>query len=308
MSKSTGAYKPALRILMTGATQGIGLEAAKALLALPGTELHIGARNAKQAPALLRSRAKLHELDLASLASVRAFAAEAQAQAPFDILLLNAGLQSPRRVLSKDGFEMTFAVNHLAHYLLARTLSGGLATNGRVILTASGTHDPEEKTGLPAPRHADAMMLAYPSRDPDVSKSPLRAGQFAYTSSKLCNILTARELSKRTAAARADLAIAAFDPGFTPGTGLARSYPGPIGWIFRYILPLFISGQRVSTPRNSGGLLADLASSPAYSNARGTYFAVRGKQAPETQPSVLARDDAVAAKLWDDSARLVGLA
>jgi protochlorophyllide reductase len=209
---------------------------------------------------------------------------------------------------STDGFELTFAVNHLAHYLLIRQMLPRLARDARVILTSSGTHDPEEKTGLPPPRHADAQLLAFPDRDPGKDGSEMKAGRHAYTSSKLCNVMTARELSRRLAADRPDVATAAFDPGFTPGTGLARDYPGPTGFIFRYLLPLFTRrGPRVSTPANSGRLLAELASLPAFASARGTYFAVHGTSAPAKPPSALARDDAACAKLWDDSARLVGI-
>ena len=137
----------------------------------------------------------------------------------------------------------------------------------------------------------------------------MKAGRHAYTASKLCNVMTARELAKRIATERPDVATAAFDPGFTPGTGLARDYPGPVGFIFRYLLPWFTRrGPRVSTPANSGRLLAELASLPAYASARGTYFAVHGTSAPAKSPSVLARDDAACEKLWEDSAKLVGLA
>jgi NAD(P)-dependent dehydrogenase (short-subunit alcohol dehydrogenase family) len=294
-----------MRILMTGGTSGIGLEAVKRLLQRNDCELVIAARAPDQVPSLLKKRTRIVPLDLQSLDAARAFVAAVERET-FDVLLLNAGIQAARPEKSKDGFELTFAVNHLAHYFIARALAPRLAQGGRVILTASGTHDPDLKTGIPAPHHADAKRLAYPDTDPERDKSAMTAGRRAYSASKLCNVMTARELPKRLA--RPDLAVAAYDPGFTPGTGLARSYPGPVGFIFRHLLRYFVrKTDRVSTPENSGALLADLAVSPVYAYARGNYLAVRGKALLDTPPSTLARNDAACAKLWDDSAALVGM-
>jgi len=299
-----------MRIVMTGATAGIGRAAAARLLdTAEARRLIVGARRPTASGDLVALGAEVQPLDLASLDSVRRFADGQINAPPIDALVLNAGLQCASPQTSRDGFELTFAVNHLAHYLLARLLAPHLAANGRIVLTASGTHDPDEKTGMPPPNHADAALLAFPEKDPARDPAALTAGQRAYTASKLCNVMTARELSRRLAATRPDIAVAAFDPGFTPGTGLARSYPGPIGWIFKNVLPLVIRRSgRVSTPANSGGLLADLVLAPRYAHARGAYFAVRGEgRLDETAPSALARDDAQCARLWEDSAGMVGL-
>jgi NAD(P)-dependent dehydrogenase (short-subunit alcohol dehydrogenase family) len=298
---------PPLRIVFTGATSGIGLQAALRLRAIPGTHLVIAARNPAHAPAPLRDGITFETVDLESLASVRELAFRLLAGPPIDRLLLNAGMQTLRASNSADGFALTFAVNHLAHYLLARLLLSHMAPNGRIIFTSSGTHNPGEKTGVPPPAHADAARLANPAIDPDNPGGRMRAGQFAYSSSKLCNVMTARELARRTAAPRPDLMIAAFDPGFTPGTGLARQYGAVVSTLFRFVLPLVVRGGRVSTPLNSGTKLAALATDPAYADARGTYYAVRGPVMNAVEPSELARDEVAAARLWDDSAAMVGL-
>jgi NAD(P)-dependent dehydrogenase (short-subunit alcohol dehydrogenase family) len=194
-------------------------------------------------------------------------------QTPIDALVLNAGVQCVGPRQSADGYELTFAVNHLAHYLLTRLLAPHLSGGGRIVITTSGTHDPLEKTGMPAPRHADAWRLAYPCRDPDADRRQGRAGRRAYTSSKLCNVMTVCMLARKLAAIRPDVAVCAFDPGLTPGTGLARNYPWPAGPFFRHVLPLIVRRTaRISTPSVSGGLLAELVTSPDFSTARGDYL------------------------------------
>jgi hypothetical protein len=118
--------------------------------------------------------------------------------------------------------------------------------------------------------------------------------------------MTARALAVHLQATRPDITVCSYDPGFTPGTGLARDYPGPVGLIFRYLLPFFVKkSDRVSTPKNSGRLLAELTQKPDYVGARGSYFAVRGTSLIDTPPSTLARDDTVCEKLWLDSERLI---
>lgn len=297
-----------MRILMTGGTSGIGLQAARAVLAQDGVDLVIAARRPEAVPAALKGKARIAPVQLESLSSVRTLAKSVGTEAPFDALILNAGVQCTSPMTSQDGFELTFAVNHLAHYLLARSLAPMLTKGGRIIFTASGTHDPAENTGLPAPRHADAAKLADPAQDPQHDANPMTAGRRAYSASKLCNIMTARELSRRLQPSRPDMAVMAFDPGFTPGTGLARNYPGPTGLLFKYLLPLTTRrGPGVSTPAISGRLLAELGTKPSYAEAHGLYFAVRSGALRELEPSVLARDPAACAALWSDSARLVGL-
>jgi NAD(P)-dependent dehydrogenase (short-subunit alcohol dehydrogenase family) len=295
-----------MRIVMTGGTAGIGLEAAKALLAA-GAAITLGARAPERLPGALRGRVEARPLDLSRLESVRAFVARLAGETPVDALILNAGLQVTKPRRSADGHELTFAVNHLAHYLLARLAIPYLATGARVILTASGTHDPEQKTAMPPPRHADAPLLADPDRDQGLDRDPTVAGRRAYSTSKLCNVMTVRTLAAALSGSRPDVMVAAFDPGFTPGTGLARDYPPPVGLIFRFAMPLVVRGARVSTPRLSGGLLADLATAPRYLASRGAYWSFHRGRIEDIAPSVLARDEAACAKLWRDSARMVGL-
>jgi NAD(P)-dependent dehydrogenase (short-subunit alcohol dehydrogenase family) len=294
-----------MRVVMTGATSGIGLAAARLLLERPEAKLLTGSRSAEGSRGVLPG-ATIVPLDLASLASTRGFAEHA-AEAPIDLLILNAGLQVTSRKSSADGFEITFAANHLAHFLLLHLLLPRLAPGARVILTGSGTHDPALKTPVPAPNHADAERLAYPDRDPQRDRNVGKACRRAYAASKLCNIMTARELARRTAVSRPDLMIAAFDPAYVPATGLARDYPAPVRWIAAHVVSRLVGSGHVSTPEISGRHLADLATGARYAGSRGDYWSVVDRKMVPFQPSVLARDDGACAKLWDDSIRLVEL-
>lgn len=296
-----------MNIVMTGGTSGIGLNAAKALLATDGVRLMIGARRPDAVGPALTGRAAIASLDLADFDSVRRFAAKIADGPPIDVLIGNAGIQCVRPAISKQGIELTFAANHLAHYLLVRSLLPVLAPGARVILTSSGTHDPAMKTGMPAPNHADAELLAYPDRDPARDANAGTAGRRAYSTSKLCNLMTIRELAKRTPD-RPDLTILAFDPGFCPGTGLASDYGPVINMIFRHVLPLVVRGPGVSDPVTSGKALAALATAPDFAGGRGIYWSMHHRQPIDRTPSRLAQNDMACAKLWDDSAALVGLA
>jgi NAD(P)-dependent dehydrogenase (short-subunit alcohol dehydrogenase family) len=289
---------------MTGATAGFGRVAAERLLALPGNRLIIGARGAPL------PGAETLPVDLASLDQVRRFADAVEAalgEGAIDSLILNAGLQfADAAHRSADGLEMTFAVNHLAHYLLLRRLLPRIAEGGTILLTSSGTHDPAEKTIIPAPRHATAEKLAHPERDPALDKRPGDAGGRAYSSSKLCNVLTARALLPLVAART--ITVVAYDPGATPGTGLVRAASWPVRlawslppWLLKPIL------RETSTLAEAGGALADLGTGALRPPPGRLYATLRGGRIAWPDPSVLARDDAVTTALWDDSARLVGL-
>jgi NAD(P)-dependent dehydrogenase (short-subunit alcohol dehydrogenase family) len=291
-----------MHIVMTGATAGFGLFAAERMVA-DGHQLTVGARNPAGLPASLVGKVALEKLDLDSLSSVRAFADKVKDGPPIDALVLNAGLQLAKPAKSADGFERTFAVNHLAHYLLLRLLADTMPESARIILTGSGTHDPAEKTGVTPPIHANAEYLAYPERDPQPAKGSRSTGFRAYSTSKLCNIMTARDAAMHFPA----LSVMSYDPGYVPHTGLGRDNPKIVATLISYILPLILKKDRSSTIPRSGQFLADLATDDRYGACRGDYWAVRGPELIKIEPSVLARNATASAKLWKDSAALVSL-
>ena len=294
-----------MNIVMTGASRGIGLVAARGLLARPGVRLIAGVR---EAPPPVGATAL--PLDLASLASVRAFAAAALAAVPdggIDALVLNAGGQRPDVAQrSADGHELSFASNHLGPWLLLRLLLPHMAPGGRIVITSSGTHDPAERTGVPPPRHANARWLADPAQDPGLDASPTTAGMRAYAASKLCNLLTARQAALRPELVARGVRVLAYDPGLTPGTGLVRAQIWSVRVLLWPLLPLLVPfGRTMNRLADAGGALAALATEAPLPDGA-VYAALRKARITWPAPSTLAQDDGVMQALWADSAALCG--
>jgi NAD(P)-dependent dehydrogenase (short-subunit alcohol dehydrogenase family) len=158
---------------------------------------------------------------------------------------------------------MTFAINHVGHALLFYLLRPQFANECRIVITASGTHDPAQKTAVPDAAYNTAEELAHPT--PETAKN---SGRQRYATSKLCNIMWMYALHKRLTAASAGRAwtVTAFDPGLMPGTGLARDSPAAVLFIWHNILPRvipvlrFVFGKHnIHSPRESGLALARLA-------------------------------------------------
>lgn len=286
-------------VVMTGGTSGLGQAAAGRIRSAPDTRLLVGAR-----PSL--ASIGTWPLELASLASVREFAAAVTDElgaTDIDTLVLNAGTQfSDLNHRTQDGYETTFAVNHLAHYLLLRLLLPKLADSATVILTTSDTHDPKTNP-LGAPRDLDPELLAHPPTD---GKTGFGAGFRAYAASKLCNLLTARALAASPDAAARRLHVIAYNPGFTPGTGLNRTWPAWArvaltgGKVLRPVL-------RLNTVQDAGGALADLALGRVVPPTGRVYASLVRRHLTWPDPSALAQRDDAMNDLWQQSSRMVGL-
>ncbi|GHO47191.1 SDR family NAD(P)-dependent oxidoreductase [Ktedonospora formicarum] len=293
-------------IVMTGATSGIGAEAVKQLAAEPATLVLIGARGqGRSAPG-----AEVFPLDLASLSSVRAFADAIQqrlGEANIEMLVLNAGGQFPGGKLSGDGFEMTFATNHLAHYLLARLLLPNMAVGGRLVLTTSDTHDPAV---FPfAPRTLDPEELAHPSKAGS-------GGARAYAASKLCNLLTARSFAALDTVKANTIQVIAYNPGLTLGTGLGRTdaqrqsspqRPNPLAHAIFGLLGRFNNAWSPGTPERAGEVLAQLTLGIITPPPGRVYASLVKGEITFPDPSELARSDEARDRLWRESASMVGL-
>lgn len=293
-------------VVMTGATAGLGAEAARHISAAKDTRLIIGARAAKPVPL----GTEFLPLDLASLQSVRTFADTVISQlggSDIDVLILNAGMQSStteRR--SVDRFELIFAVNHLAHYLLARLLLPHIADDGRLIITTSDTHDPEI-TPM-APRALDPEQLAH------ACSASFGTGMRAYAASKLCNLLTAQSLADLDEVLTRGISVIAFNPGLTGGTSLGRESSRARRVVFGVLMrtvfravgffkPEYIMGSA----ENSGRALAEVSAGTLSPPPGRLYISLVKGQPTFPDPAELARSRGLQELLWQTSARMVGL-
>ena len=297
--------------VITGANAGLGFECARALLARDGSwHVVLAVRDPGRGREAVQrlgepARCTVMTADLASLDSVRGFVAgyrEADLP-PTRALVCNAGIQvvSGTRTTA-DGIELTFGVNHLGHFCLVQGLLDRLDPPARIVVVSSDTHDPEQSTGMPAPRYESADALADPAADS--GESPLTLGRRRYTTSKLCNVLFAYELDRRLAQqGHTGVSVNAFNPGLMPGSGLARDYSGVRLFAWRFVLPLLRVLPQVRSARVSGKHLAALAADPAYDGVSGRYF--DGLEAIESSADSHDLDKAL--DLWQTSERLTRL-
>jgi NAD(P)-dependent dehydrogenase (short-subunit alcohol dehydrogenase family) len=270
-------------ILITGGTSGLGYPAALSLArSQPNTLILIASRSDHDSAAATINKATGHSncayapLDLGTLASVRSFVGSYSTKGypPLTALLLNAGLQfAGTPTYNADGIEKTFAVNHVGHALLFYLLIPYLAANARIVITASGTHDPAQKTGMPNAVYTSAGELAKPS-----GTNALKDGRQQYTNSKLANMLWGYALDRRVKRAGKSWTVTLFDPGLMPGTGLARDAGPVVRFVWLSVLPRLIWLLRIvaikntHTPKESGQALARLAVAEDVKGVSGKYF------------------------------------
>jgi retinol dehydrogenase 12 len=273
--------------LITGATDGIGKEAAYAL-ARQGARLLIHGRDpdkGARAVAELKSRSQnpaieFLQCDFSSLAEVRRLAATVtQRTARIDVLINNAGSIFPKRTLSKDGYELTFAVNHLAPFLLTNLLLNTLkgSAPARIVTTASVAHR--------------GASVDFEDLQATRKYSPMRA----YGSSKLANILFTRALAKRLEGTT--VTANCLHPGLVR-TSIARDMPAFGRALFNFFAKL------ARSPEQGAQTIVYLATSPQVQGASGGYY-VDCKSAPI---SPAAQNDDTAERLWQVSEKLVGIA
>jgi retinol dehydrogenase 12 len=273
-------------IVITGATSGIGLETARAL-AKQGARLALVVRDRQRGEAAIANiaasvpgaEAALVLADLESLDQVRAAGAELRSRYPrIDVLVNNAGLIVGSSGVTRDGFERTFAVNHLATFLLTYELRDALAAAApaRVVTVSSMGH-----------RFAAAFTW-------DELPTMWRGQVRNYGTSKLCNIWFAREAARRMASKRVT------SNSLHPGT--VRSNFGQSGsWLFGKGARLF--GPLLKSPEQGAQTSIYVASAPAIEGVTGEFF----RDSDVAKPSRRARDDASARELWALSERLCGV-
>ena len=273
-------------IVITGGTSGIGAVVAEALAKM-GARIVLIARDQARADATharLRSIApgvahSVYLADLTRLAEMKRVAEQIAGQEPvIDILINNAGALFAARQLTEDGLERTFALNHMAYFVVTAGLRERLLASGaaRIINTASAAHQ-------------GATL------DLDDLQSAKGFGpRKAYGRSKLCNILFTRELSRRLRGT--GVTANCLHPGF-----VATRFGDQSGGLLSRLV--WLAKFFAISPADGAETLVYLASSPAVAETNGQYF----YKCRATAPSLAAQDDRVAQSLWQRSAALAGM-
>lgn len=308
-------------VLITGGHSGIGLGCSRQLAAdhhdllLAGRSPERMRQVAEELRATCGVTVDTVPLDTSSSESVRSAAATCRAMledgrtSPLQAVVCNAGGRFDGPVAyGADGHELTFATNCLGHFLLVELLQPHLAQDGRIVFTASGTHDPDTLDGrlVGAAAEPDAVALARTGRN---GATPLSAGR-RYSTSKLCTVMYAYELARRLARSGSAQAAIAFDPGSVAGTGFVRTMPAPVRAAVNSAFSVWLQkrlGVTTGTVEFSGSSLASIAVDPAYAHGSGKYFQVNDGTLAERRSSTVSYDQRRAAKLWDDSKDLVHL-
>jgi NAD(P)-dependent dehydrogenase (short-subunit alcohol dehydrogenase family) len=299
-------------VLITGPTGGLGKAAALAIANRPAPQrpdlLLVGrvaqaltevADDARAAGATAQEIA----CDLARLDEVRETGQkvrellDAGEARPLRGLVANAGISSAdTHTASADGYELTFAVNYLAHAQLIGDLLGAFVAPARIVLIGSNTYYQNvfrRMLGIPPANWRDPLELARPTAAdvPATSKE----SWLAYSNSKLALFYYAHELQRR---APAGVNVAVFEPGFMPGTGLGRGQRPGIQRLGRVIARI----PGVSSPTRSGPALASVVLDDRWAHLRGGAFVVKNKER-EVKP--FAKDPLREARLWDATAELL---
>ncbi|MFC5662598.1 SDR family NAD(P)-dependent oxidoreductase [Kitasatospora misakiensis] len=256
-------------IVMTGASRGIGRAAATHILRRsPGVHLLVVARGSSGAQLAAELATSGHTVshiaaDLGSLDSVRSAATEIRDRLdrgdlpPLRGFVGNAGIQYANALTgTPDGFESTFTVNVLANHVFVRLLQDRFAAPARIVITASDTHfgDFRHNLGMvpgPAWKSPDVLARTGAFPEPDT----VAAGRTAYSTSKLAAIYLVHEYARRLPAG---IDAVAYNPGFVPGTALARNADPVSRFAMRRILPV-LTLTPFATGRNTAGRrLADV--------------------------------------------------
>ena len=275
-------------VVITGGNTGIGKETARELARM-GARVAIGVRDTTKGEAAAEeirretaAEVRVFALDLASFASIRAFAAGIlEAYPRIDVLILNAGLVLQKRQETVEGLEATFGINHLGHFLLTELLLERIKASApaRIIVLSSDAHRRSRK-----------------ALDENIFQRNTYSAMEAYCDSKLANVLFTRELARRLEGT--GVTVNAVHPGVV-ATEFARG--NDVNKVVNFFMA--VASPFFKTPKQGAQTSVFLASSPDVANVTGGYF-VNSK---EVKPSRNARDDHNARWLWDESERLIAI-
>jgi NAD(P)-dependent dehydrogenase (short-subunit alcohol dehydrogenase family) len=300
-------------VVITGANVGIGFAAARHLAALPGWHVLLACRDEQKATAAIASirlaiphaQVGYVPLDLFSLASVRRLpgALAAMKIPPIGGLILNAGginMAAKSLEFSDDGFERTFQLNFLGHFLLTNLLIKQMALQSRIIFVSSDLHDPAAtKMGrmLP-PRYGPVRDLALGAGTATRLKPMAR-----YGTAKMYAMMAAYELDRKLREAGRAITVNSWSPGVVPSTQAGRGMSPILRLIMMSRAFVNFMGSHLSTEEEAGRALGELLTDAKYAGVSGRYFD-GFKEIPSSAES---RDESKAEAVWEQSALLAGL-
>ncbi|MDR1459841.1 MAG: SDR family NAD(P)-dependent oxidoreductase [Bacteroidales bacterium] len=291
--------------IITGGNSGLGYQCAKNI-ALENDNNHVIIASSNEVKSLEAAKRLFEEtnnlhihalpLNLASLDSIRAFCKmfEEMPVPPLYGLVCNAITSSHgKNEYTEDGFEMTFGVGHLGHFLFVNILLTRMVDNGRIVFVSSDQHNPAK--WMHKINYTDALELAYPKEYNHLK---------SYSGTKLCNIYCTYEMADciKTETSK-NIMVNAFNPAFMADTGLGNAktfmerVAKLIGPIIARLMGLYSSAVK------SGKLLAYLMTDEKYNGITGKYF----DRENEVQSSALSYNKENAKNLWHRSIGLVHL-
>ncbi len=294
-------------LVMTGGTSGFGRRAVERLLGTyPEWRVILLVRDPRRADGLIAQagdRVLLVAADLASLESIDRACDEVArllGRDGLDALSLNAGVQGiGADAVSHDGYELTFAVNHLAHYAIAARLLPHLAPRGRVVITGSEVHDPDAfcVMGIARALWQDPAELADAQRSQMHMPAGVERGEARYSASKLLNVMHARLLAREAPGA----GVVSFNPSVVPGTDIARGRNAVQQWLWKTVLPLVapvVPGMR-SMERSASDLVWLLTAADTFGHGGAYINGTRQEPGSDDSrdPSKIARMRAVSERL-----------
>ena len=269
-------------VIITGATSGIG-EVAALRLAEQGARIVFTARDRARAEDTLSKLRKagdahhaFHMADLSTLAEMKRIGAVLTQEPKIDVLVNNAGALFNKRRETADGLEMTFALNHMAYFVITNLLLPRLQAGARIVTVASNAHR--------------GAKLDFD----DLQSRRGYSGFPVYSKSKLCNILFNRELARR---APAGVTANCLHPGF-----VATRFGDQSGGLLRHVLAVAKPIGAIA-PEEGARTITYLAASPEVETVTGEYF----YQCRPATPTKEAQNDADAARLWQVSQDIAGL-
>ena len=300
-------------VVITGANVGIGFATAKHLAAISGWHVVFACRNESKANAAIRdihatfpdARTSFVPLDLFSLASLRYFPAALSAAAtpPLDALVLNAGginMKAKSLEFTGDGFERTFQLNFLGHFVLVNLVIEHMAAPSRIVFVSSDLHDPAAtRMGrLMPPKYGPLADLAYATGTAATLQPMAR-----YATAKMYAMMAAYELDRRLHQSHKSITVNSWSPGVVPTTQAGRDMNPLMKKIMTSRWFVNFMGSHLATEEEAAHALGRLITDARYAEISGRYF----DGFDEIPSSVESRDEAKALSVWEQGIRIADL-